>query len=168
MVGIARYQSIPDKLQLQFAERDAEAIYSILISPEGGNFRAENVHKLTGAKATLAGLRRELETWLPSVAKDEDRVLIYFAGHGFVYQGKAYLAPYDIDLGNIARTGYGMDALGAAIGGKIRAQIEDRAHRRVPLGRHHAGGYAAHQPLADGLAEVGVLADREPRPRAIV
>ena len=40
-------------LQLQFAERDAEAIYSILISPEGGNFRAENVHKLIGAKATL-------------------------------------------------------------------------------------------------------------------
>lgn len=122
VVGISKYQSIPEKLQLQFAERDAEAIYSILISPEGGNFRAENVHKLVGPKATLAALRRELETWLPSVAKDEDRVLIYFAGHGFVYRGKAYLAPYDIDLGNIGATGYGMDALGAAIGSKIRAR----------------------------------------------
>ena len=122
VVGIAKYQSLPDKLQLQYAERDAEAIYSILISPEGGNFRAENVHKLTGAKATRANIQRELETWLPSVAKEEDRVLIYFAGHGFVYQGKAYLAPYDIDLKNIGETGYGMDALGGAIGSKIRGK----------------------------------------------
>ncbi len=52
---------------------------------------------LTGAKATLADLRHELETWLPSVAKEDDRVLIYFAGHGFMYQGKGYLAPYDFD-----------------------------------------------------------------------
>ena len=41
---------------------------------------------LTGAKATLAGIRHEIDEWLPSVAKDDDRVLIYFAGHGFVYR----------------------------------------------------------------------------------
>ncbi len=52
---------------------------------------------LTGAKATLAAIRREIDTWLPSVAKDGDRVLVYFAGHGFMYQGKGYLAPYDFD-----------------------------------------------------------------------
>ena len=84
IVGIASYKNLPAKAQLEFSERDADAIYSILISPEGGNFRAENVHRLTGAKATLANLKRELETWLPSVAKEDDRVLIYFAGHGFV------------------------------------------------------------------------------------
>ena len=57
------------------------------------------MHVLTGAKATLAGLRHEIDDWLPSVAKDDDRVLIYFAGHGFVVsKGKGYLAPYDFDL----------------------------------------------------------------------
>src|SRR3989440_12438550 len=76
VVGIANYQNLAAPQQLQFPERDAEAIYSILISTEGGNFRAENVHKLIGAKATLAGLRHELEEWLPSVTKDDDRVLI--------------------------------------------------------------------------------------------
>jgi Tfp pilus assembly protein PilF len=122
VVGIANYQNLAAAQQLQFPERDAESIYSILISTEGGNFRAENVHKLVGAKATLAGIRHELEEWLPSITKDDDRVLIYFAGHGFVYGGKAYLAPYDIDLKNIAATGYPMDTLGRDIGVKIKGK----------------------------------------------
>jgi tetratricopeptide (TPR) repeat protein len=132
VVGIANYQNLTPAQQLQFPERDAEAMYSILISTEGGNFRAENVHKLIGPKATLAGLRRELDEWLPSIAKDDDRVLIYFAGHGFVYGGKAYLAPYDIDLKNIASTGYPMDALGRDMGvrikGKWKVLLTDSCH----------------------------------------
>ena len=86
IVGISRYRNLADKDQLQFAERDAQAIFTALISPEGGNFRVENVHVLTNEKATLANVRREIDTWLPSVAKEDDRVLIYFAGHGFMYQ----------------------------------------------------------------------------------
>jgi len=122
IVGVANYKNLPEKAQLQFSERDAEAIYSILISPEGGNFHIENVHKLTGTKATLANVRNELENWLPAVAKDDDRVVIYFAGHGFVYDGKAYLAPYDLEPGNIAGTGYPMETLGKVIGAKIKAK----------------------------------------------
>ncbi len=123
VVGISDYKNMPDRA-LKFAHRDAEAIYSILISPRGGNFRAENVHKLIGPEATLANLRRELEQWLPSAAKADDRVLIYFAGHGFVYGGKAYLAPFDLEPGNIAGTGYPMEALGKVIGGKIQARYK--------------------------------------------
>jgi tetratricopeptide (TPR) repeat protein len=122
IVGISRYQKLPDKWQLQFAERDAQSIYTILISPEGGNFKQENVHVLTGAKATLAAVRHEIGDWLPSVAKDGDRVLIYFAGHGLVDRGKGYLAPFDLDLDNIGATGYPMEELGVAIGSKIQAK----------------------------------------------
>ena len=122
IVGIAAYPKLPAKLQLHFPERDAQSIYTALISPEGGNFKAENVKVLTGAKASLAGIRQEVGTWLPSVAKGDDRVVIYFAGHGFIYQGKAYLAPYDFDMANVTGTGYPMDELGAAIGGKIHAK----------------------------------------------
>jgi tetratricopeptide (TPR) repeat protein/uncharacterized caspase-like protein len=122
VVGVAKYQNLPDKLQLQYSERDAESIYSILISPEGGNFRAENVHVLIGPKATLANLKKDLEVWLPGVAKEDDRVLIYFAGHGFVAEGKPYLAPYDMKLDNIAATAYPMGSLGSVFGGKIKAK----------------------------------------------
>ncbi len=103
---------------------DAEAIYSILISPEGGNFHAENVHKLIGPKATLANIKQELEVWLPSVAKDNDRVLVYFAGHGFIAGGKGYLAPYDLKLSNISSTAYSMETLGSVFGNKITAKFK--------------------------------------------
>ncbi len=123
VVGISKYVNMPERA-LEYADRDAEDIYKILISPEGGNFRAENVRKLIGAQATMANVRRELEQWLPSVAKDEDRVLIYFAGHGFVHDGKPYLAPYDIDPRNIGGTGYPMDSLGKVMGARIRARYK--------------------------------------------
>ena len=116
VIGVAKYKNLAAQQQLQYSERDAESVYSILISPEGGNFRAENVHTLIGSKATLPAIRRELEEWLPSVAKDNDRVLVYFAGHGFVSQGQAYLAPYDIELGRIAQTAYPMATVGSVFG----------------------------------------------------
>ena len=116
IVGIANYQNLPAKSQLEFPERDAESIYSILISPEGGNFHAENVHRLTGAKATLANLKQELEVWLPSVAKDRRPRADLLRRHGFIQGGRAYLAPYDLDPANIPGTGYPMDTLGS-VGG---------------------------------------------------
>ena len=45
IVGVGQYQNLTPQQNLQFSERDADSIYSILISPEGGNFRAENVHR---------------------------------------------------------------------------------------------------------------------------
>lgn len=122
VIGISNYQNLKSEQQLRFSERDAESMFSILISTEGGNFPAENVHLLTGAKATLANIRRELEEWLPSVSREGDRVLIYFAGHGFVAGGKGHLAPYDIKLTDIANTGYPMTRLGEVFGAKIKGK----------------------------------------------
>jgi tetratricopeptide (TPR) repeat protein len=122
VVGVGAYQNLSKDLHLAYAERDAEALYSVLISLEGGNFRSENVKKLLGPKATLANLKQELEEWLPRVAKENDRVLIYFAGHGFVHQGKGFLAPYDFDLNNIAGSGYPMETLAKTVGQKVQAK----------------------------------------------
>jgi len=122
IIGVSKYPNLPANLQLRFAERDAQSIYTALISPEGGNFKAENIKVLTGAAASLAGIRQQIGVWLPSMAQGDDRVVIYFAGHGFLYQGKGYLAPYDFSLDRVTATGYPMDELGAAIGSKIHAK----------------------------------------------
>ena len=122
VVGVSNYTHLEKSQQLFFAERDAESMFSILISTAGGNFKAENVHKLIGPKATRANLVKELEQWLPSVAKDDDRVLIYFAGHGFVLDSKAYLAPVDIRLDSVKSTAYPMDQLGSVFGSKIKGK----------------------------------------------
>jgi tetratricopeptide (TPR) repeat protein len=124
VVGIGAYPGLPEDARLRFAERDAESIYSILISPEGGNFRAENVHRLIGAKATRENLRRELEEWLPSVAKPEDRVLIYYAGHSFLRDGRVYLAPWDVRLERVTETGYPMETLARTFGTRIESRYK--------------------------------------------
>jgi len=132
VIGVAKYKNLPESAQLAYPNRDAEDMYTTLISAEGGQFPAENVHKLINENATVANIRQELEQWLPSVTKDDDRVLIYFAGHGFVSGGKAYLAPYDIDLHSIPTTAYPMEDMGKDIGGKIKGKwkvlITDACH----------------------------------------
>ena len=132
VIGVSKYANLPASAQLQYPDSDAESIYTTLISAEGGQFPAENVHKLIDDKATVANLRHELEVWLPSVTRPDDRVLIYFAGHGFVSGGKGYLAPYDVDIHNIGATAYPMDALGEDIGGRIHGKwkvlITDACH----------------------------------------
>jgi tetratricopeptide (TPR) repeat protein len=122
VIGISRYKNLPAKSQLQYPDRDAADMYSTLISEKAGQFPAEGVHELIDEHATLANIKQELESWLPAVTGPNDRVFIYFAGHGFISGGKAYLAPYDMDPKNIASTAYPMDELGQVIGSKIHGK----------------------------------------------
>lgn len=132
VVGISTYKNLPASAQLSFPNRDAEDIYAALISPEGGQFPAEHVHKLINERATTENIRHEVEVWLPSVTQDNDRVVIYFAGHGFISGGKGWLAGYDIDLHNIPGTAYPMESLGGTMGGRIKGKwkvlITDACH----------------------------------------
>jgi len=121
VVGVAQYKNLDASRQLQYPESDAEAIYRILINHEGGSFPAENVHLLKGKDATLANVRRELEVWLPSVATPADRVVVYFAGHGFVKDGRGYLAPWDVDPEHPDTTGYAMSTLGDVLAKRVKA-----------------------------------------------
>jgi tetratricopeptide (TPR) repeat protein len=121
VVGVARYQNLDASKQLQFSESDAEAMYRVLINREGGSFPAENVRFLKGSQATLANIRRELEEWLPGVAQPADRVVVYFAGHGFVQNGKGYLAPWDVDPQRLDATAYPMSALGDVLAKRVKS-----------------------------------------------
>ena len=86
VIGISRYPKLAEKFQLRFPERDAQSMNTILISPEGGSFKAENVKVLTGPQATLAAMRREIDEWLPSVAKEGDRITVACTDGGDIAQ----------------------------------------------------------------------------------
>lgn len=123
VIGIAKYGKLPQDANLHFPESDAMAVYRALISKEGGNIEPENIQKLIGPDATAANIRRALEVWLPSVAKEQDRVIVYFAGHGLAAPGgQGYLAPYDVDPGRISETGYSMESLGKVLGATVKAK----------------------------------------------
>jgi len=165
VIGIAKYAD-PKVPALEFSDRDAEAINSILISPEGGNFHAENVKMLLGRAATLANIKNALEQWLPSVAKSDDRVLVYFAGHGFIANGKAYLAPYDLSLSNISGTAYPMDTLGSVFANKINAKwkvlLTDSCHSgAISVDGDAQAMHGALQDLGKSLFSLTASRDRE-------
>ena len=123
VIGISDYQKLDKDQDLPFAERDAESVYDVLISKEGGNIEWQNVRKLLGKDATQARIRQTLEEWLPSVATEADRVIVYFVGHGLVDGQRAgYLAPYDVDPRNVAGTAYPMSRLSDVLANKVKAR----------------------------------------------
>ena len=121
IIGISHYQKLDPSQFLRYPETDAEAVYRSVISQEGGAFPAENVHLLKGNQATLAAIRHEMEDWLPSVTKADDRVVVYFAGHGLVINQRGYLAPWDVDPSHADKTAYPMDTLGQVLANRVKA-----------------------------------------------
>ncbi|MBK9727087.1 MAG: tetratricopeptide repeat protein [Saprospiraceae bacterium] len=82
VVGISDYQDpgIPD---LRFADKDAEAFANYLRSPAGGSLDNDHMKVLLNEKATMAQFGIALD-WLMESAKEGDKVIIYFSGHGDV------------------------------------------------------------------------------------
>lgn len=82
VVGISDYQDeeIPD---LSYADKDAEAFAFFLQSQAGGSLDEDHLKVLLNEEATLAKFAMHLD-WLWEVIKENDRVIIYFSGHGDV------------------------------------------------------------------------------------
>ena len=82
VVGISDYQDedIPD---LRFADKDAEAFAGFLQSPAGGSLDEDHLKVLLNEQATVAQFAIALD-WLWEVVQENDRVIIYFSGHGDV------------------------------------------------------------------------------------
>ena len=113
IVGIEGYSDIASKAQ--YAERDAESFKSYVRAlgvPE------RNVVLLTGSKATRSALVKNVEGWLPRMAKPGSRVYFYFSGHGApdVKSGQAYLVPWDGDPNFLDSTAYPVSQLYKKLG----------------------------------------------------
>ena len=122
VIGVGTYPNLPANKQLGYAESDAEAVSRILLSNEGGNIPPENLRKLIGRDATRERIEEALTKWLAPTAKPEDRVIVYFAGHGVVTPAGGMLAPTDFDLARPNETGYSMKRLGDILANEVKAQ----------------------------------------------
>lgn len=95
IVGISDYANIES---LQFADRDAQIFEQLLLSQKGGGIPSTNIKSLYNSEATHYKIYEGLD-WLADNVEAEDRVYVYFSGHGDVEsmfnKPKGYLLSYD-------------------------------------------------------------------------
>jgi hypothetical protein len=111
VIGINDYSGkfIPD---LKYAVTDAEALYNVLIDPRQGGFLKENVFLLTDSSdnpPSAANIGKTLKRMISQVDED-DLALVFFSGHGYEEEGRAYLLPNDADIDALDYTAIERDA----------------------------------------------------------
>src|SRR4051812_15418338 len=104
VVGIAKYQKLPQDLWLQYPEADAKALREHLASPRGGSVPADQMVLLTDEQATTATIRNAFQTFVKARPGKDDTVYILIAGHGTVDNTGAYILTYDSDPENLGAT----------------------------------------------------------------
>ncbi len=94
IVGIDYYNDTSHFIPLPFAQADAHALYELLIDPERGGWKPENVVYLAGEAATRDEIESQLRELCLVRAQTGDLVLCYFACHAFLdpATGDGYLA----------------------------------------------------------------------------
>jgi uncharacterized caspase-like protein len=137
---------------LRYTLRDAALLRKTL--QERAGIPGDQIVELSDAadgthRPTLANLRREVPQFLAK-AGPNDRLIVYFSGHGEVRGDKAYLIPADVKVSDIPATGYPTQDLRTALAmckAKTKFLILDCCH---------AGG--ADRALGDTDARPDVLA----------
>jgi hypothetical protein len=123
VIGVSRYRD--PRLRLQFADRDAQAVYDFLLDPKGGGLRRENVRYLLNDDATAASIRTALFNFLTHPGSN-DLAIVYFAGHGAPdpqSPQNLYLLGYDTDVDNMGGTALRMRELEEAFDHTIHASV---------------------------------------------
>lgn len=115
MVGISKYQKLPQDLWLQYPDADARSLSQLLASPRGGAVPASQILTLTNDQATTAAIRTALQDFLKTRPGKDDTVYILIAGHGTVDNTGAYILTYDSDPKNLAGTALPMAELHSAV-----------------------------------------------------
>ncbi|NBO66105.1 MAG: hypothetical protein EBU88_14910, partial [Acidobacteria bacterium] len=120
IVGVSEYGSSERGLSnLSYAHRDAQEIENFLKTPQGGQFKAENIVRLTNKSATLAAVRSAVERFL-TAANEDDLIYFFLAGHGapdpYDDQGNYYFLLHDSKVSQLSDTAYPMREIGEFLG----------------------------------------------------
>jgi uncharacterized caspase-like protein len=136
IIGISQYQDkrIP---QLQFADRDAQALSEAVSGSSMGGFSADRKLVLLNEQATTAGVTRALRSFLQKPDTD-DTVVIYLAGHGAPDPKRpdnVYFITYDTQVDDIAGTALPMREIETALKENLVARrvilLSDACHSGV-------------------------------------
>lgn len=97
IIGINKYQTASP---LNYAVSDAEEVKDIFIDELG--FEEDKVTYLTDEEATKSNILKAFLSFSSEEVKVDDRLFIFFAGHGYTRTGLrgevGYLVPYDADM----------------------------------------------------------------------
>ncbi len=104
MIGISKYEKIPQNLWLQFADADAKTFSQHLASARGGGIPDDRMVVLTNEQATTAAIRNAFQTFLRNRAGKNDTIFILIAGHGVVDSRGAFILTYDSDPQDLSTT----------------------------------------------------------------
>ena len=125
IIGISRYRNNLRGVQnLEYADKDARAIYEFLQQPAAGGFAPENMLLLNNEQATLARIREAL-TNFTAKAGVNDLLLIFFAGHGSpdpLSPGNLYLLAHDTSVEAMPQTALSMPELRRYIDQNIKSK----------------------------------------------
>ncbi len=86
LIGVDQYPKGSGYAPLPHAKKDVQAVKKTLI--RNLKFNPRHIHTLIGPEATRRNIERLLGTTLPKKVKKEDRVIIYFSGHGDTIQDR--------------------------------------------------------------------------------
>jgi len=115
MIGVSKYQKLPQDLWLQYADADAKAFGQHLSSVRGGGVPADQMLVLTNEFATTAAVRNAFQTFLKNRAGKKDTVFILIAGHGTVDSRGAFVLTYDSDPQDLSSTAIPMAEIQALV-----------------------------------------------------
>jgi len=112
IIGIEGYSSLPKS---DYSYDDARLVKDYL---KALGVKERNIELLIDEKATLSGIMKSIEAWLPNKLKKGGKVFVYYSGHGSPnpVTGEAFLVPYDGDPNYLDVTGYPLKRLYEKLG----------------------------------------------------
>ena len=110
VIGIGNYKDrkIPP---LHYTVADAQGMYNVLANEKYGFLLKENVKLLINEEASTQNIKKIFRTWLKKNVRENDSVIIYFAGHGASEAGSTYWVTYDSDIEDLYGTAISNDSI---------------------------------------------------------
>ncbi len=113
IIGIKEYNLEKNGFEeLKYARQDAEKMHDFVIKEMG--FLPDNVHILCDEQATKVNIETDID-WLVENTESNDRVIIFFSGHGYNHKVRedsfSYLIPTDGIKDHVSSTCMSMNVL---------------------------------------------------------